>query len=176
MDTEAFKKRFLPYNKKLYCIAFRLLGNVADAEDALQDTYVKLWENRDKLEDLLNPEAYCTVLLRNKCLDMLKSANNKNDSFDLNYDESDEHTIISKIEEKENMSNLWQIIRKLPEQQRKIIILRHIKGCTFEEIENLTGLSAINVRVSLSRGRKAIREKFEEINRQEFKIIQSHKS
>ena len=43
MDAESFKKEFLPYHRKLYCIAYRLLENAADAEDLVQEAYLKLW-------------------------------------------------------------------------------------------------------------------------------------
>lgn len=41
MDAESFKKEFLPYHRKLYCIAYRLLENAADAEDLVQEAYLK---------------------------------------------------------------------------------------------------------------------------------------
>lgn len=40
MDAESFKKEFLPYHRKLYCIAYRLLENAADAEDLVQEAYL----------------------------------------------------------------------------------------------------------------------------------------
>lgn len=42
MDAESFKKEFLPYHRKLYCIAYRLLENAADAEDLVQEAYLKV--------------------------------------------------------------------------------------------------------------------------------------
>ena len=47
MDAESFKKEFLPYHRKLYCIAYRLLENAADAEDLVQEAYLKLWDKRE---------------------------------------------------------------------------------------------------------------------------------
>lgn len=49
MDAESFKKEFLPYHRKLYCIAYRLLENAADAEDLVQEAYLKLWDKREGL-------------------------------------------------------------------------------------------------------------------------------
>lgn len=43
MDAESFKNEFLPYHRKLYCVAYRLLENAADAEDLVQEAYLKLW-------------------------------------------------------------------------------------------------------------------------------------
>ena len=54
MDTAEFKKQFLPYHRKLYRVAFRLTGNPQDAEDMVQEAYLKLWNKRDELADVLN--------------------------------------------------------------------------------------------------------------------------
>lgn len=58
MDVDVFKQRFLPFHPKLYRIAYALLDNKADAEDILQDAYCKLWNKRDELGDIQNPEAF----------------------------------------------------------------------------------------------------------------------
>lgn len=56
MDTAEFKQQFLPYHRKLYRVAFRLTGNPQDAEDMVQEAYLKLWNKRDELADVLNTE------------------------------------------------------------------------------------------------------------------------
>ena len=74
MDVEVFKRRFLPFHPKLYRVAYALVGDRADAEDLLQEAYARLWDRRDELEDVRNPEAFAVTLLRNLCLDFLRSA------------------------------------------------------------------------------------------------------
>ena len=73
MDAESFKKEFLPFHRKLYHIAFRLLENEADAEDLVQEAYLKLWDKRDGLAIISNPEAFSVTLIKNMCFDMLRS-------------------------------------------------------------------------------------------------------
>ena len=58
-------------------------------------------------------------------------------------------------------------IDRLPQQQRMVMMLRDVKGCSYEEVERLTGLNAVNVRVLLSRARKKIREEFTKWNNYE---------
>ena len=72
MDTAEFKQQFLPYHRKLYRVAFRLTGNPQDAEDMVQEAYLKLWNKRDELADVLNTEAYCVTLIKNLCYDVLR--------------------------------------------------------------------------------------------------------
>jgi len=172
MDTETFKQLFIPFHQKLYRIAFRFLENSSDAEDVVQETYVKLWEKREELNDLLNPEAYCVVLVRNSCMDRLRSVKNRMDTFDpIHHDKADEQSIVAEIENREELMIVEQIIKNLPERQQKVLNLRHIKECSLDEIEQLTGLSAVNIRVLLSRGRKAIREQFNELYNCEKRCI-----
>ena len=57
MDTAEFKQQFLPYHRNLYRVAFRLTGNPQEAEDMVQEAYLKLWNKRDELADVLNTEA-----------------------------------------------------------------------------------------------------------------------
>ena len=73
MDTESFKREFLPYHRKLYCIAYRLLENAADAEDLVQEAYLKLWDKREGLAIISNPEAFSVTLVKNMCFDLLRS-------------------------------------------------------------------------------------------------------
>jgi len=161
MDVEAFKLQYLPYHGKLYRIAFRLLENVADAEDVVQETYVKLWEKRDELTDLHNPESFCVVMVKNRCMDILRSIQNKAVLFDpIKHERAGEQTLIDEMENRESVALVENLMKKLPEQQQLVMKLRHIDECTMEEIEQITGLRAVNVRVLLSRGRKAIREQF----------------
>lgn len=64
MDTAEFKQQFLPYHRKLYRVAFRLTGNPQEAEDMVQEAYLKLWNKRDELASVLNTEAYCVTLVK----------------------------------------------------------------------------------------------------------------
>ena len=72
MDAAEFKQHFLPYHRKLYRVAFRLTGNPQNAEDMVQEAYLKLWNKRDELADVLNTEAYCVTLIKNLCYDVLR--------------------------------------------------------------------------------------------------------
>ena len=73
MDAESFKKEFLPFHRKLYHIAYRLLENEADAEDLVQEAYLKLWDKREGLAIISNPEAFSVTLVKNMCFDLLRS-------------------------------------------------------------------------------------------------------
>ena len=151
MDVDVFKQRFLPFHPKLYRIAYALLDNKADAEDILQDAYCKLWNKRDELGDIQNPD-----FLRSP-----KASRRDNEealeTVLLTTDSSPE----KELEEKEDIRRIQELIEQLPENQRQVIRLRGIEDCSYEDIEQITGLSSSNIRTLLSRARKLIREKLE---------------
>ena len=64
---KVLKNEFLPYHRKLYCIAYRLLENAADAEDLVQEAYLKLWDKREGLAIISNPEAFSVTLVKKLC-------------------------------------------------------------------------------------------------------------
>lgn len=65
------------------------------------------------------------------------------------------------IGRKEDIRRIQELIEQLPENQRQVIRLRGIEDCSYEDIEQITGLSSSNIRTLLSRARKLIREKLE---------------
>ena len=63
----------MPYSGKLYAVALSLTCNEQEAEDAVQDAFLRLWTRRDSLPSMENAEAYCVTLTRHICHDRLRS-------------------------------------------------------------------------------------------------------
>lgn len=161
MTHPEFKARFLPCYPKLYRIAYRYMGNACDAEDMVQNTYLKLWEKQDFLEGVENDEAYAVTTLKHLCLDKLKAPLvQTDDDSGLVGESSPEPPPDQALEQKEEMKIVMRIISELPEQQRQVVLMRHFEEKSTEEIERETGLSNVNIRVLLSRARKTIKELF----------------
>lgn len=72
MDAESFKNEFLPYHRKLYCVAYRLLENAADAEDLVQEAYLKLWDKREGLTVISQSGSVQCHFGKNMCFDLLR--------------------------------------------------------------------------------------------------------
>lgn len=160
MDAASFKKIFLPYHRKLYRVAFRLLENEDDAQDLLQEAYLKLWDKRDTLGIINNTEAFCTTLVRNMCLDLLRSGRYAWSRQRVELTDALPLAAPDNTATHDDAQEVQTLIDGLPPQQRQIIRLRDVQGCPYEEIESITGLSTVNIRVLLSRARKKIREEF----------------
>lgn len=69
MDAREFKQRFMPHYKLLYRVAYYLTGNAQDAEDLLQDMYLKLWQKRDDLKEETDTQAYLVTMMKNLFID-----------------------------------------------------------------------------------------------------------
>lgn len=162
MDADTFKKVFIPYHQKLYRIAYRIVQDAANAEDIVQDTFIKLWNKRDEMESVDNTEAFAIVILRNTCLDYLRKT--KNDRYtDYDTDMPETTSLTKQIELQDEAEKVKYLINKLPDQQRQVMMMKHWDDYSDEEIEQATGLSAGNIRVILSRARKTIREQYAKI-------------
>lgn len=165
MDAESFKRKYLSFHPKLYRMAYALVENKANAEDILQDAYYKLWNKRDELPEMENPEAFCVTLVKNLCLDFLRSPRAKRRETEIEevFTRATDSSPEKELETKEKEQQIRQLINRLPDNQRQVLRLRSINDCSINEIEQITGLSAVNIRVLLSRARKAIREQFDKL-------------
>lgn len=164
MDVNRFKAQYLPLHPKLYRVAFALVGNKSDAEDILQEAYCKLWNKREELTEIQSPEAFSVTMVKNLCLDFLRSpqANRHPEPIEnvvLPYESTPDREL-EKINELETIKGL---IEQLPENQKRVLKLRGLNDCSMEEIEMITGLTAVNIRTLLSRARKMIREQYSKI-------------
>ena len=165
MDASDFKKKFLPYHRKLYRSAFQLLGNAQDAEDMVQEAYLKLWQRRNELPpDITNLEAYCVTLIKHLCYDKRRISQLDEDERPPEELALAESTNLAyEVELKDEANHVMKLIGQLPEQQKQIMQMRDVEELPYEEIEKATGLTSVNIRVLLSRARKKIREQFLEI-------------
>ena len=143
------------------------LENAEDAEDLIQEAYLKLWSKREELTLISNPEAFAVTLVKNMCFDLLRSGKYLSDRQHLPLTEAQNALPADGRDAKDDAQLVRMLIARLPQQQRMVMMLRDVKGCSYEEVERLTGLNAVNVRVLLSRARKKIREEFTKWNNYE---------
>lgn len=147
----------------MFRVAYRLVEDVCDAEDLVQETYIKMWNKRDDLLLVDNPESYCITILKNICLDFIRSKARHPSQSSEDLQIADKIEVISELEQKDEINYVETLLKQLPEQQQQVLKLRHFDDCSTEEIEQIMGLTSVNVRVLLSRARKKIKELY--INR-----------
>lgn len=167
MNSERFIKEILPFQDTLYKVALYILESESDASDALQDVYLKLWKmDADVLSSLSNPKSYCISVMRNHCLDVLRSRKTHSEarmeeSHEALAPVSDEPQ--SRYEASEYSRLVRSLLKILSPGERQVLVLRAFEGRDYKEIETLCGMSSLSVRVHLSNARRKIRKALQSI-------------
>ncbi|MBQ0103117.1 MAG: RNA polymerase sigma factor [Prevotellaceae bacterium] len=162
MKEISFKNDILPLGDLLFRLALRIVGgNRPEAEDIVQDTLIRLWENKEQLADINNIQSYAMTICRNLALDHKEKFENQNISLcETDHDRADDHDSPDKaLIKKQQYETAEQIINQLPEKQRTLVQLRDIEGKNYQEMADITGLTLADVKVTLFRARQTLKEK-----------------
>ena len=159
MTQAEFLNIVMPFKDKVYRLAKRLLVSQEEAEDATQEILLKLWNNKTKIQEYKNVEAFSMTMTKNFCLDKLKSKHAQN--LKIVHSNYQDHNVSLQKQVELNDSLGWvsKIMEELPEQQKIILQLRDIEQYDFKEISKMLDMNETAIRVALSRGRKTLREK-----------------
>ncbi len=162
MEQNEFITHAKRMKSRLLRLAFRILNNREDAEEAVQEAFIKIWEKRSTINKDANIDGFATVVLRNICLDKFKSKHykhKKSDIDDYSYIlETSDVSPYKNAEYKDAAALIYKIIEELPEKARQIIQLRDIDGFSNPEVAQILGIDENVVKVTLSRTRKKIRD------------------
>ena len=157
MNQKEFLDIVLPIKDNLYRLARRFLISNDEAQDAVQEVFLKLWKNKEAIKKYRSPEAFAYTMTKNYCLDRLKSKQASN--LKLVHTNFENRTDLEQhIEAKDGVSLLFKLMETLPEKQKTILHLRDVEQLEFAEIAKITNTSQANVRVALSRARKKIKD------------------
>ncbi|MDR1380852.1 MAG: sigma-70 family RNA polymerase sigma factor [Tannerella sp.] len=162
MRLERFKTDIIPLRKTLFAVALKLMQQEEDAEDATQETLLRLWNIRGQLDAVANPGAFAVQTVRNICIDRLRAQRRIADVDDLTG-ETDHETPYTEIERRDAVALVRRIIERLPVLQQTIIRMRDIEGYELQEIAAITGTQVSAVTVNLSRARKNVRNQYMKI-------------
>ncbi|MEE3375819.1 MAG: RNA polymerase sigma factor [Candidatus Cryptobacteroides sp.] len=154
MTERAFHTVWLPLQGRFYRVAFYLLEDEADAKDAVQELYLKLWTLRDHLELIREPAAYGSLLMKNLCIDRIRKRKPREA---LREDQADDPPPDRLLELREELKDVLGKMDALPPNQRKLLGMRVLQGLSYDQISQQTGLSPLNIRVQISLARKKIK-------------------
>ena len=168
MTPETLTDTFTRIRPRLQAMAGFLLNSQDDADDAVQEAFYRLWRKRmegDRQD--LEPEGSVIRTVRNLCLDMLRRRSVRKA---VSIDESENQRVITEQgdddseihqEKAETLARVEKLIDTvLNERQRRILLMRDRDGCEMDEIARQFGMTEANVRLTLSRSRKAIRNAY----------------
>lgn len=157
MTPEQFNSSYLSLAPTLYKVAFYILESEEEARDAVQDAFVKLWNDRETLGDVNSPKAYAIRLVKNLCIDRIRRQR-------LEFPEELPERVSpegqdDEIDQKERLNMVMEAIKSLPDRQREILWLRTVENLSYDEISERLGMTPLTLRVLLSRARSKIKLK-----------------
>ncbi|MBQ0049851.1 MAG: sigma-70 family RNA polymerase sigma factor [Bacteroidales bacterium] len=158
MDSTEFKQRYMPFHKQLYGVAYGLTQSQDDAEDLLQELYLRLWKKRDRMPPDAANIAYLATAMRNLFFEQRRAKDLHTIGLPSTHepacaDTPELHTQWREAEERTRCA-----INALPQNERIVMEARVYNDFSYEEIERNTGLSPSNIRQLMSRARKKMRE------------------
>ena len=137
MKKVSFRNDVLPLKNELFRLALRITLNRAEAEDVVQETLIKVWNRRDRWDEIESIEAFCLTICRNIAVDKMRKMENQNQSLEEGQDAPD-RSYFSNPEEQAMQQDRIQLVRRLidnlPEKQRSVMQLRDFEGKSYKEI------------------------------------------
>lgn len=149
---------WLPLSDRFYRVAYHILESEEDAEDAVQELYLKLIKNPDKISSIQEPAAFGITILRNICIDIIRRREKRRSEELHEYMIADISGPDKVADDKDKLRILIHEIDRLPQKQSIVLKMRTIDGLEYEEISQRTGLSQVNIRVLISIARKTLKK------------------
>lgn len=160
MDSAEFKKRYLKQHKLLYRISWSLTQNVQDAEDLVQDTYLRLWQKRDILPPESETDAYLITVVKNLFYDRQRKmqVDTRADIDKVSDPVDDDNPEDMLVQSSENQ-RVMKAIDDLPPGERKILSMHVIESKSYTELEQETGLKQNYLRQIVMRAKNKLTDK-----------------
>ena len=162
MGSDKFHRLILPLKDKLFRLALSIVRDSAEAEDIVQDVFLKLWTKKDEWNDIENLEAYCFRAIKNLAFDRIESLAIRKTETILPESENgafvDNMTPFMKLVETEQNASIHKCIDELTENQKMVFQLREIEGMSYKEMAEILNMSEDLVKVNLFRARNKMKE------------------
>lgn len=153
----AFRELFDLFNTRLCFFASQLLLSEEEAEDVVQEAFVKLWERKNDFNDISAIKAFLYITVKHSCLNINKHYAVKNKYVKAEHNTIDERTAMHSIIESEVLENVHRALKKLPEGCQQVMQLSYFKGLKNKEIAQHLHISINTVKTQKLRGLRFLR-------------------
>ncbi len=163
-DTQAFAELVLAHQQFAFHVALRALNNSQDAEDVVQDAFVKVWKSLKSFRQDSRFRTWLYRIVMNLCYNQLPKLRKDINNLDpgsihlelmdtnLNMDP------IIRLEGKETLTFIQQQIKSLPDQYRIMLLLRYQQGCSYAEISEILDVPLGTVKTGIFRARERLKD------------------
>ena len=157
-DHEAFETVIRTYSRRVYIVAYAILQDIAEAEDIVQETFLKAHHQRGKLREPEKFPGWLLTVTRNAARDRLRRRRPQAgaETFDTLADPNSAPPG-SALEKEEHEAHLRRALAALPEEHRTALTLRYLEGLDYRSIETTMGLSNGALRGILGRALGTLR-------------------
>jgi RNA polymerase sigma-70 factor (ECF subfamily) len=175
--TERFERDALPLLPGMYSAAFRLTRNASDAEDLLQETFLRAYRGFHQFQEGTNLKAWLYRILTNTFINSYRKK--QREPLTISDDEVEDWYLYSKMSEEglepsaeatvlESLpdEDVQEALSSLPEQFRVAVLLADVEGFSYKEIAEITGVPIGTVMSRLHRGRKALERRLWDVVRE----------
>ncbi len=158
-DVVAFRKVFDSYNKRLFAAALKLTKSRDIAEDIVQEVFTALWESRENLSEVDNPEAYIFTIAYNKTYRYLKKVASDSRLYEALRSRMKvaQQSTEELLDLKETQDIINREVGKLPSKRQLIYKLSRIEGLTHQQIAEQLNISPLTVKKQIVLALRQIR-------------------
>ena len=148
--SEDFDAFYAATSRKLVGQLFAMTGNLSEAEDSVQEAYTRAWQRWSTISGYEEPEAWIRTVAYRISVNSWRKAKNRMTA----HHRSSGHDEASELSP--DMVTLVSALRRIPEAQRRVIVLYHLVDLSIEQIAQEIGAPSGTVKARLARGRKAL--------------------
>jgi RNA polymerase sigma-70 factor (family 1) len=158
-DERAFHQLFHLYNKQLLPFIYKLVQSDAAAEEIVQEVFIKIWNNRQKLSEINVPKAWIIRIVSNEAYNYLRKQATEGRLLKNIKERSQEHTLTPEdaMSERELSTIIQSGISQLPPQMKMVYLLNKEDGLSIAEIAEKLGISPNTVKNHLVSALKKLR-------------------
>lgn len=168
-NDNAFRQTVDRYHHYAYAVAYRFLGCPEDAEDAVQEVFVRVWKHYSKVDTRKKFSTWLYRVVANTCMDQIKRRKRTKRPQWQSLGHSnpdnirDQNDMEKAFENQETLRMVQSWIQELAPKQRMVFVLRDLQDLSIEEVSNVLKISIQSVKSNLYYARKFLREKLEKI-------------
>ena len=170
-DQRAFAEIVELYKDKLYHLGYRMTGNRQEAEDVVQETFLRVFNNLDRYDENQKFSTWIYRIATNLCIDRLRKRKNVY-SLDAESGDhegldgysmlpSDDRTPESELMLSETQRVIHEAMETLPPKYKSVMVLRYMQDLSLQEISDVLDMPVTTVKTRVHRGREFMRKKLE---------------